>query len=305
MNSRAITRLFRFLSYGVSALLAVCIIIFTISGVATVTLGNIDYTVKYFTDSKTVSMLSQELDSRYDELSTKTNVPKDVYMEATGEKLIYAVQHTVVKNTQSSVFVDFSGTIDIEERLRDSIEKYDSESNIKRTEEQMEQLIAQAVDVFNQTCSIANNAQLSRIASIINNRSLYITVLSAAAIIGCVFAENFFNGGRRKSYNYVAMSMVTAGETLASFCVIVLLRKSLTGLSLTNIEAYNLAIASAAKMVLIIIFAVSILIIAAGFSLFYAVYRYYRTKLMESDTEEEIAKNLIITNININENESE
>ena len=301
MNDRLIRSLFRLFSYGVSAVLAVCIIVFSVSTAAALTLGDIDYTAKYFTSSKVVNMLAENLDKEYEELSRKTDVPKEVYMNATGAGLISSVQRTVIKNTQTSIFVDFSGTINIENRLRESIEKYDNESGIRHTEKQVEKLISQAVDVFNQTCSIANNAQLSKIASLVNNHSLQITFISAVGIIACIFAEHFLNGGRRKSLNYVAMAMVTAGEVLAAFCVIVLLSGRLGNLSLTNIEAYNIAIASASKTVLIILFAVGILITAAGFSVFYAVYRYYRTKLMDSDTENEIAKNLIRNN----ENESD
>lgn len=301
MNSRLMNTLFRLLSYALSVVLAACIIAFSVSTAAAVTLGDMDYTAGYFTDSRVVNMLADNLDEEYDELSRKTNVPKEVYMNATGAGLISTVQRTVIKNTQSSAFVDFSGTVNIENRLRESIEKYDSSNGINRSEKQMDSLISQAVDVFNQTCSIANNAQLSKIASFVNNRSIQLTVLSAAGIIACVFAEGFLNGGRRKSFNYVAMAMVTAGEVLAAFCAIVLLSGRLNSLSLTNIEAYNFAIASASKTVLIILLAVGILIAAAGFSLFYAVYRYYRSKLMESDTENEILKNLIINN----ENESD
>ena len=299
MFNRFIKKIF---SYGASAVLAVCIIVFLISGISTVTLGNTDYKVKYFTDGRVVDMLSIKLEEEYDELMLKTNVPTEVYMNATGAGLIRSVQGTVVKSTQSSVIVDFSGTIDIENRLRASIEKYDKENKINRTEDEMNQLINDAVDVFNKTCSISNTTQLSRIASLVSNRSLQLTVVSVLGIVACIFFEFIFNSGRRKTLNYVAMAMVSAGEILISLCAIVLSRGSLYSLNLTNIEAYNLAIASASKSMMFILLAVSILLVIAGFSVFYSVYRYYKTKLIDFDTENEIMKNLVSNN---NENDIE
>ncbi|MCM1285963.1 MAG: hypothetical protein NC213_05680 [Acetobacter sp.] len=284
---------YRFFSYIISFALSLCIVMGVLGTISVFTLASENYMVDFFQKNQSIQMLSDELDKEYEELSKKSKIPKEVFSEAVGYNFIRSVQRSVAEGAQTFASDDFTGSTDLETRIENAVDKYDSENDIKRSDKAKKKICAQAADLFNKTCAVTNNAQLRPIYSLVNGKSFFIAITSFAGAVLCIALIVFLNGRRHKSFNFVAMSFVISGEVMTAVPVVLLIKNVLSNLCITNIEAYNIAISSAVKSVLMIIIAAGIVMMIIGVVMFAMVYKYYYTKLIDSDTEQSIADNLI------------
>ncbi len=279
--------------YFLSVLLALCLSFGAVSAVFAVTIGNENFTVKYFSKDSTVSLLTENLNECYQQLSDETGIPKSVFINAVGYDFIKSVQRTVIEGTQASASLDFSSTTDIEKRFTGAIKKYDEEGSIKRSEQEIAKISRKAVEAFNSTCAIVNNRELMPIASFMYNEAVIAAIFLLVSAAACAGAEIILNGRRHKSYNYIATGLVASGEIMIVLPLIVIFSMLINDSCITNIEAYNIAIRAATQYSLYIIIAIGAVFLIAGILIFAAVFKYYRRKLLECDTETEIERKLI------------
>ncbi|MGN0533173.1 MAG: hypothetical protein ACI4IK_02335 [Eubacterium sp.] len=285
--------LYKLLCYFLSVLLAFCLSLGAVSAVLAVTVGNENFTVKYFSKDSTVSLLTDNLDKCYQQLSDETDIPKSVFVNAAGYDFIKSVQRTVIEGTQTSASLDFRSTTDIENRFTGAIKKYDEESSIKRSNKERAEISRKAVEAFNSTCAIVNNRELMPIASFMYNKAVIAAIFLLVSAAACAGAEIILNGRRHKSYNYIATGLVASGEMMIIIPLIVIFSRLIDSSCITNIEAYNIAIRSATQYSLYIIIAIGTAFLIAGILIFAAVFKYYQRKLLECDTETEIERKLI------------
>lgn len=291
--SRIQLSVYRIFSYILSFALSVCLVTGVIGSVSVLTLANENYMVGFFQKDQSIRLLSDELDKKYEELSESSGIPKAVFSDAAGYNFIKSVQRSVAEGAQTFASDDFTGITDLEVRIENAVSDYDKENGIKRANKAKKEICDKAVDAFNQTCAVTNNAQLRPIYSLVNGKSFFIAIASFAGAVVCIMAVVFLNGRRHKSFNFVAMSFVISGEIMVAVPAVLLAKNILDGVYFTNVVAYNIAISSAVKSMLMIFIVLGIIMMIIGAVMFAVIYKYYYTKLVDRDTEQSITDNLI------------
>lgn len=261
--------------------------------VMTVTIANNNFMVKQFSSDKVINILADDFDKRIDEYAKKIDVPKSVFINVSGYDFIKNLQVTVVGSTNDEGDFDLSGISNLKKQYKEALVEYDKENKIKRTNAQREEICAKAAEILNETCSIKNNDQLGAVSAVINRNLVYFALIGFVIFILCAIAEYFLNNRMHKGFNYIAMAGVTSGEIMIVIPMIILLFHILDKLNITNISAYNIAINSGVKVMLVSLIVIGAILIAAGVAIFISNYKYYKVKLIESDTEYSIAQNLI------------
>lgn len=283
----------KFICYLLSFAMMVSIVCACVFSVMTVTIANNTFMVKRFSSDKVISILAENFDKSIGEFAQEVNVPKSVFVNVSGYDFIKNSQVTVVGGTNGEGDFDLSGISNLKEQYKTALTEYDRENNIRRTNAQRERICSGASEIFNETCSIKNNAQLSEVSAVINGRSVYFAIAGFAIFAMCAFAEYLLNNRMHKGFNYIAMAGIASGEILIVIPLIILMFNILGKLTLTNITAYNIAINSGVKYMLTGLIIIGIVLISAGVAIFISNYKYYKVKLIESDTEFVIDKNLI------------
>jgi len=261
--------------------------------VMTVTIANNTFMIKQFSSDRVISILADDFDKNIDVYAQEINVPKSVFVNVSGYDFIKNLQVTVVGGTTGEGDIDLSGISNLKEQYKKALVEYDKENKIRRTNAQREKICSKAAEIFNETCSIKNNDQLSAVSAVINGRLVYFALIFFVLFALCAVAEFFLNGRRHKGFNYIAMAGMTAGEILVVIPLIILLFNIMDKLNLTNISAYNMAINNGAETMFIALIVIGIVLISAGAAIFISNYKYYKVKLIDSDTEYVITQNLI------------
>lgn len=261
--------------------------------VMTVTIANNTFMIKQFSSDEVISILADDFDKNIDVYAQEVNVPKSVFINVSGYDFIRNVQVSVVGGTTGEGNIDLSGISNLKEQYKKALVEYDKENKIRRTNAQREEICAKAAEIFNETCSIKNNDQLSAVSAVINGRLVYFALMFFVLFVICAVAEFFLNGRRHKGFNYIAMAGMASGEILVAIPLIILLFNIMDKLSLTNINAYNIAISNGVKTMLIALIVIGIILISVSTAIFISNYKYYKVKLIDSDTEYVITQNLI------------
>gem|GEM_PF-2773739 len=277
-----------------STLLILSLLIAIVSGVVSVTIGNPDYKYTHFTNIRTISTLVDNLENNLTPLCEKEEIPVEVFMNTTNYNFIVSIQRTVVSDTYTEIPNDFSYTSTITYDYGRAIDKYDRENGISRRTDEKNRIVNEAVEIFNETCSIKNYDKLTDYAKVINNNYITLSMVGfIAASVACCFGLREINGRRRRAYNYMAMCFNTAGLLLIAIPSVIYISGIMNRLMLTNIPAYNIAITEAVNLMLIVLAVFGLVLLAGGTALFIWTYKYYRFRLLESDTEEQIKRNLV------------
>lgn len=263
-----------------------------------VTLGNNEFLEKEFKKTEVITTLVSELENNFKNLSDKTGIPCSVFTEAAGYDFIVSVQPSVVKSMHSSSETDFSSITNLKNRYTNALDKYDTNHTISRNSEETDLIAEKAVEIFNNTCSIKNSKQFYPITKYMGEKLFITGFIFAICFAVLVFAEYIINKKRRKSFNFAAMSVMTTGEMLITITAVSFLSKAFHTAEFTNAAAYNAALSKSILVMMLIIFTAGIICILCAMAIFISNFRYYKIKLIECDTENEISRNIIKNNQN-------
>ncbi len=291
---RTMYRINRFLCLLSTFLLFLSIVGAFSVGIVTVTIGNTDFKVSYFTSPATINTLVKELDENLTDFCEEEDISKEVFLSTTGYSFISSIQRTVIMDTTTTEPTNFSYTSTIIGDYTKALNNYDKENGIERSDEETERIVNEAVDIFNRTCSIQNNEHLSRWANVVNYK--FLPVILAAFILLALFLTSYLNrlnGGRKLKYNYIAMSFTSAGLVMVFIPLISIVYGIMRRVNLTNIDAYNEAIKQCVNSMFVVFIIFGAMLTGIGAAMFAWTYKYYRMKLLESDTEAEIKRNLV------------
>lgn len=288
----------RFLCYVISAFMALFLAISIISFSVNVTLGNNEFLEKEFKRAAVINALVSDLDENIKDLSDETGIPSSVFTQAAGYDFVSSVQPSVVKSVYSASKTDFSSITNLKNRYINALDKYDNSQNISRNPDETNQIADKAVEIFNSTCSIQNNSQFYPFTKYMGTKLFMSAFFSAACFALLVFAEYQIGGKRRKSFNFTAMSVMATGEILITVTVLAFFSKAFTAADFTNAAAYNGALSKSIFVMMLIVFTAGIICILSALAIFVSNFKYYKRKLIECDTENEISRNIIKNNQN-------
>ena len=278
-RGRTLYKINRAFSYLTSFLLFLTILGSFVVGIATVTIGNADFKASYFTSPATINTLVKEL---------------EVFINTTGYNFISSIQRTVIDDTVTTEPTNFSYTSTIIGDYKKALTTYDEKNGIERSNEETDRIVQEAVDIFNKTCSIQNNQSLSSWANVVNSKLLpmiFAILIIVSLMLGSAISRLF--GGRKLKYNFIAMSFTSAGGIMILIPLISIFSGIMGRINLTNIDAYNEAIKQCVNSMFVVFIIFGALLAGIGAALFAWTYKYYRFRLLESDTEAEIKRNLV------------
>lgn len=284
--------LLRSLCYICSFVMSFSIIGSIFFGLSSVTIGNENYLYSAFMNGTTTSSLQSDLNNRMKEIAKETGIPEDVFSKAVRADFIRSVQTTVVKSIYSGQNENFDKTSSVRMSYERALESYFEENDIKHKDKGVKKAVDMAVDAFNESCGIKNNSELAPYANFIRAYSIKLMLLFAAMVAVSAVMIYFLNGKRRKGFNYVGMSLMTAGEIMISIPAVTILCRILNKLNITNIAAYNKAINQAVNTIMLVLIISGVVLVSVGIIIFIANYKYYSYKFLKRETEYEIYKNL-------------
>ncbi|MBR2133593.1 MAG: hypothetical protein IJ851_02670 [Eubacterium sp.] len=293
-RGRTLYKINRAFSYLTSFLLFLTILGSFVVGIATVTIGNTDFKASYFTSPATINTLVKELDENMTDLCEEEDIPKEVFINTTGYNFISSIQRTVIDDTVTTEPTNFSYTSTIIGDYKKALTTYDEKNGIERSNEETDRIVQEAVDIFNKTCSIQNNQSLSSWANVVNSKLLpmiFAILIIVSLMLGSAISRLF--GGRKLKYNFIAMSFTSAGGIMILIPLISIFSGIMGRINLTNIDAYNEAIKQCVNSMFVVFIIFGALLAGIGAALFAWTYKYYRFRLLESDTEAEIKRNLV------------
>lgn len=261
--------------------------------VSSVTIGNINFTERYFTKSSMTEVMSQRLYEETDRLCEEHGIDSNVIRDALDFGYVSSAQVTALKKIYTAGSSRISSSIDTEARCLDALNKYEADGTKKLTDKEKEEITEGTMKCVDRVFSVVNIDEFGIYAKIFGGRCTILAIgfaVFSAALFGAVYLLSAWS---RRSLNYIAMALVTAGELSVAMTVMFIITKPLDCLSLTNIQAYNNALDSAVGVLRLLMLAVGVLLIVAGIAVFIANYKFYSVRLRRSDTEHEIEKNLI------------
>lgn len=288
----------RFMCYALSAFMTLFLSLSIISFSVNVTLGNDEFLEKEFKKTEVITSLVSELESNFKDLSDETGIPRSVFTDAAGYDFIRSVQPSVIKSMHSPLKMDFSSITNIKSRYTEALDKYDKANHISRSSEDTDFIAEKAVEIFNNTCAIENSEQFYPITKHMGSKLFIMGFVFAVCFAVLVFTEYIMNKKRRKSFNYTAMSVMAAGEILITLTLLFFLSTVFQTTEFTNAAAYNTALLKSIFIMMIIVFAAGIICILSALAIFFSNFKYYKRKLIECDTENEISRNIIKNNQN-------
>lgn len=289
---KLIYHLSRLLCYALSLMMTLLLCFATVTFAVNITLGSSEFMNRCFTRSEVITSLNSDLNKNFENLSEETNIPCSVFVDAAGYDFIGSVQPTVVKSIYSAAKTDFSSTTDLKNKYEKAINKYDEKSGVIRSADDTEKIADKAVEIFNRTCSIKNNTQFGPFTKYMGTKMFIVAFAAFLCFAILISAEYLMNGKRRKSFNFIAMAVMSCGEILVVITAIAFFSGTFHTAEVTNIGAYNTAISYAVLTMMAIIFAAGILFILTAAAIFISNFKYYKQKLIDCDTESEISRNI-------------
>ncbi|MGN1124409.1 MAG: hypothetical protein ACI4RR_08710 [Eubacterium sp.] len=289
----AVYLLNRAFCYCMAVLLSFTLIATAFFLVSSVTIGNVNFTARYFNKSSMTQEMSERLYSQTDKLCERYKIESEVIRDALDSGYVSSAQVKALKNIYAVSSSRISRSIDTEARCLNALNKYEEKSGKSISDKDKEEITAQVMDCVDEVFTVVNIGEFGIFAKIISQKSVLLAIAFAflSAIIAVIV---FFTSSRsRRSLNYIAMALVTAGDISVVMTGMFIIEKPIDCLSLTNIQAYNNAIEGAVGVLRIIMIALGVLFIVAGAAIFITNYQLYSVRLRRSDLEHEIEKNLI------------
>lgn len=285
--------IYRIICVIISIAMSGCIVFSCLLAISALTIGSDDYLLKYFSSDTVAASLSDSLEDELKPLCEDAGISSSVFMDKVGIGFIKASQEAVISGMHTRQATDFETLFNVTEKYKSAIKDYCTANSIQISDEKIEDTAQRAAEIYSQVCAIKNNSQICDCAALFSRNMFFPVIALLVCAAAGIFLEYTLNGRRRKGFNYVAMSLVTAGEIMVVLPICIMLCGVLNRLDITGVLQYNAAIAGAVKTMLIIILIVGVVFIAFGISHFAVIYRYYKFKLIDNDTEMEINKNII------------
>lgn len=262
--------------------------------VSSLTSGDEQYTLKYFTDGSVTSALSEELYDGFDKIADGYSFDGDVLKNAYPQSYLSSVQETVLHSLFIGRTSPVSVSVNVSSRCVGALEEYNNAQSKKDrlSDKDIDKITKQVSETFDSIYSIVNVAEFGAFTSFFS-RSVKLTVLFFAAAFVLFFMIYMISGRRHNSFNYIAMAIETAGGIMIGVPIVLIRRLSVADYTPTNVEAYNSAMVAESTNIYHIIISIGAILIIIGASIFISNYRYYSAKLKKYAADYEIEQNLI------------
>ncbi|MCD7797579.1 MAG: hypothetical protein LUG95_08350 [Clostridiales bacterium] len=189
-------------------------------------------------------------------------------------KSLYNVRLTPVGNSISASYI-----------CENALEDYNSQQSKKDrlSDTEIEEISSLVNTAFDDVYMIENSQEYSTLNLLLSYDIKMIFVSLAASVILAVMIY-FLCSGRRKSFNFAAMSFVTAGDITLALSLYIMFKADFGGTMFTNISAYNLALSNALDSTYKILLAAGAVLIVIGVAIFISTYKYYTKKIKKYES---------------------
>lgn len=291
MNSHA---LYRIKGTVYDLLLAVFILVFTVTVAMSATVGNVGFYSHFLNNKQITSELKASLDEETEQIAQKTGIEQKAFEFAVGQNKISTVQREIVKSAFSGSDYNYSDSSNIENCYRDGITEFYRYNGMELDENALEDAVPLACKAFNKIMGIKNNVEFSNFTHFLSRTSIFIAVASLIFALALCLKVFTYSGGRTKMYSHYACALLSAGYTLVLLFVLNVVTNYSSRLYLTDNKALNIALSGGFNAYFLIEACFGGAFIIAGISMMLYVGRYYRHKAAKIKQEQEINSGIYV-----------
>lgn len=200
----------RILSIAIAFVVASCLVLISICGVISQTVGSRDFYINHLVNSEVVSECNAQLDAKYNALSKKSNIPADVFNSITTafpteENLHRATEYLFDENDQTF------NTQSIVDFFYNSCCEYLDANEVEYDEGSIMNVANEAARIYSDTVGIHGLDGVSRYVT--DYRHSYISLMSVSVIVLFVFTILILSiyKEKYKALYYVAGGFIGAG----------------------------------------------------------------------------------------------
>lgn len=289
----------------IDSIVAILLIVFSVTIITSPTLGSEDFHVGYYESDEVTFALQENLKVRTDFIAQETGISADAFDYAVGALKIDTEKNHIVYAIFHGNNYDYSDSSQIEDTYRDGIKEYYRSNGLELDEATLELAVSNACVAFNDTFGVTNNSQLTKFVTATSKYSMIAAIISLVLLVFFATRIFAFNMGRTKSFAHLGSALISAGLSLITMFVMNLAIDFTDRLYLTNNSVINNAISQATGRYFLIIAAFGVAYVALGITALKFVYNYYMKKNAATTQEAMINKKLLLENKNGNDNDLE
>ncbi len=280
----------------IDSIVAILLIVFSVTIVASPTLGSEDFHVDYYEPEEVTYALQENLKVRTDFIAQETGILAEAFDYAVGPIKIDTEKNHIVYAIFHGSNYDYSHSSQIEDAYREGIREYYRSNGLEVDEAMLDLAVSNACVAFNDTFGVTNNAQLSQFVNATAKYSMIAAIVSLVLLVFFGTRIFVFNMGRTKSFAHLGSALVSAGMSLVTMFVMNLAVGFTDRLYLTNNSVINNAISQATGRYFLIVAAFGVAYIGLGITALNFVYNYYTKKNAATTQEAIINKKLLLEN---------
>ena len=237
--------------------------------------------------------LLDEVNNALGGVAERTNLPTRAYTNAIQEGHVNTALHQVANNVVKGFGTDYTESKFLYGYYRTGILNYCKENGIPITEEELVENACFAVDTFNDVVGDESTSNIIIFALAYTKYPLIAVIGSIIAFVLCIVILEFITYGRHKKFDYISISLITAGETLVVLPLFAILMKYTSTLHFMDVDVYNMALAEVLDDIMKIFILVGFVVAAIGVVITMINYRYYSHKTRTLKTEHDIRVKLM------------
>lgn len=237
--------------------------------------------------------LLTEVNKALEGVAEETGLPAKAYTSAIKSGHIKTALHQAANNTVKGFDTDFSDSTFLYSYYHAGLLNYCKENGIPITEEELNKDACFAVDTFNSVVGDESTSSIIIFALTYTKHPLVAIIASIAIFILCIIIIDFISFGVHKKYDYIGISLIVAGETLAVLPAFAILMKYTSSLKFMDVAAYNMGLADVLNDIMKFYIAVGVFALIIGIVITLVNYSYYHKKETAIKTEREIRKKIM------------
>ena len=280
----------------IDSIVAILLIVFTVTIITSPTLGSEDFHVSYYESEEVTLALQENLKVRTDFIAQETGVLPEAFDYAVGPIKIDTEKNHIVYAIFHGNNYDYSDSSQIKQAYREGIKEYYRSNGLEIDEATLELAVANACVAFNDTFGVTNNTQLTEFVNATSKHSMIVAIISLVLFVFFVTRIFAFNMGRTKSFAHLGSALISAGVSLVTMFVMNVAIDFTDRLYLTSNSVINNAISQATGRYFLIIAAFGVAYIGMGVTALKFVYNYYTKKNAANTQETLINKKLLLEN---------
>lgn len=237
--------------------------------------------------------LLKEVNKALEGVADQTGLPVKAYTSAIKSGHINTALHQAANNTVKGFNTDFSESTFLYSYYHAGLLNYCKENGIPITEEELNKDACFAVDTFNSVVGDESTSNIIIFALTYTRHPLVCIISCFVIYILSIFALDFISFGRHKKFDYIGISLITAGEVLIVAPLFAIMMKYTSTLRFMDVVAYNLGLADVLNDIMKIYVLIGAFVLIIGIVVVIINYSYYRKKEEAIQTEREIRKKIM------------